>query len=123
MTSRCWCWHFSFAVQRADFLVRANDIDGAARLLVPAADKTRDRAFGGQALENDWSQIAGWVSTARGRLVDVSAVSGRIVRTVKAGKGVGGGLAVTEGGSRAYVGALRGSKVTCASSSDTTPSL
>ena len=42
-------WHFSFAVMRADFLIKANDIDGAARLLLPAADKIRDRAFGAAA--------------------------------------------------------------------------
>ncbi|HEY3789241.1 MAG TPA: tetratricopeptide repeat protein, partial [Urbifossiella sp.] len=58
-------WHFSFAAQRADILIRTNNIDGAAALLVPAATKTRDRAFGGQALENDWSMIAGWVATYR----------------------------------------------------------
>ena len=61
-------WNFSFAVQRADYLVKLNDIDGAARLLVPAADKTRDRAFGGQLLENDWTMLSGWVATARADL-------------------------------------------------------
>ncbi len=58
-------WHFSFAVQRADYLIKTNDIDGAARLLKPAAEKTLDRAFGGQALENDWTMLNGWVSTYR----------------------------------------------------------
>ncbi|HEV3383313.1 MAG TPA: hypothetical protein VG097_00790, partial [Gemmata sp.] len=58
-------WHFTFAVSRADFLVKANDIDGAARLLLPAADKVRDRAFGGQSLENEWSNLSTWVSTYR----------------------------------------------------------
>ena len=58
-------WHFSFAVMRADYFIKAGDVDAAARLLVPAADKVRDRAFGGQAPESDWSQISGWVSTYR----------------------------------------------------------
>ncbi|MBM3982277.1 MAG: tetratricopeptide repeat protein [Planctomycetes bacterium] len=58
-------WHFSFATTRADYFVKAGDVDAAARLLVPAADKVRDRAFGGQAPENDWSALTGWVSTYR----------------------------------------------------------
>ena len=58
-------WHFSFAVMRADYLVKANDIAGAAKLLVPAADKVRDRAFGGQAPEQDWSALSAWVSAYR----------------------------------------------------------
>ncbi|MFM8272808.1 MAG: tetratricopeptide repeat protein, partial [Gemmata sp.] len=58
-------WHFSFAVTRADYLVKANDIAGAAKLLLPAANKVRDRAFGGQAPENDWSALSGWVGAYR----------------------------------------------------------
>jgi TolA-binding protein len=58
-------YQFSFAVQRAEYFIRVNDIDGAARILVPMADKTRDRAFGGADLANDWSQISTWVATAR----------------------------------------------------------
>lgn len=58
-------WHFSFAVMRADYFIKAGDVDAAAKLLVPAADKVRDRAFGGQAPESDWSQITGWVSAYR----------------------------------------------------------
>ncbi|MFO0823166.1 MAG: tetratricopeptide repeat protein, partial [Gemmataceae bacterium] len=58
-------WHFSFATWRADMLVKANDIDGAAKLLVPAVDKIRDRAFGAQAPENEWSTLSGWVAAYR----------------------------------------------------------
>ncbi len=58
-------WHFSFSVMRADALVKAYDVDGAARLLTPAIDKVRDRAFGGQAPENDWTPLASWVSSYR----------------------------------------------------------
>lgn len=58
-------WHFHFAVSRADFLVKANDIDGAARLLVPAADKVRDRAFGGQSPDGDYNALYNWVNAYR----------------------------------------------------------
>lgn len=58
-------WHFSFATMRADYFVKAGDVDSAAKLLVPAADKVRDRAFGAQAPENDWSTLTAWVSSYR----------------------------------------------------------
>jgi TolA-binding protein len=58
-------FQFSFAVPRADFLIKANDIDGAARLLVPAADKVRERAFGGASPDVDWNTLANWVTTYR----------------------------------------------------------
>ncbi|MBA4186723.1 MAG: hypothetical protein C0467_01770 [Planctomycetaceae bacterium] len=58
-------WHFSFAVWRADQLVKANDIDGAAKLLLPAADKVRDMPFGAQAPENEWQALANWVGGYR----------------------------------------------------------
>ncbi len=58
-------WHFSFAVWRADLMVKANDIDGAAKLLLPAADKVRDTAFGAQAPEGEWQALANWVGGYR----------------------------------------------------------
>jgi TolA-binding protein len=58
-------WHFSFAVWRADLMVRANDLDGAAKLLGPAADKVRDAAFGAQAPEGEWQALANWVGAYR----------------------------------------------------------
>ena len=64
-------WQFSFAVLRADYLIKANDIDGAARLLVPAADKVRDRAFGGQSPDGEYNALYQWVAAAR---ADVKAV-------------------------------------------------
>ena len=50
---------------RAEYMVKANDIDGAAKLLIPAADKVRDRAFGAQAPEQDWNALYNWVSAYR----------------------------------------------------------
>ncbi|MDB5306111.1 MAG: Tetratricopeptide 2 repeat protein [Gemmataceae bacterium] len=63
-------WQFSFAVSRADFLIKANDVDGAAKLLIPAADKVRDRPFGGQSPDNDWNILYNWVGAYR---VDMKA--------------------------------------------------
>ena len=51
-------WLFSFAVARADFLVKAKDIDGAAKLLLPTAEKVRDRAFGGASPDGDWTPLS-----------------------------------------------------------------
>ncbi|MFO0802478.1 MAG: tetratricopeptide repeat protein [Gemmataceae bacterium] len=58
-------WQFSFAVQRSDFFIRQNDVDSAAKLMLPAAEKLRDRAFSGATVDNDWSQMSTWVATAR----------------------------------------------------------
>jgi TolA-binding protein len=58
-------WHFSFAAARADYFVKAGDVDSAAKLLVPAADKARDRAFNTQAPEQDWNTLYNWVSAYR----------------------------------------------------------
>ena len=61
-------WLFSFAVARSDFLVKSNDIDGAAKLLLPTAQKVRERAFGGASPDNDWNLLATWVGTYRADL-------------------------------------------------------
>jgi len=58
-------YHFSFVAARSDFLIKLNDIDGAARLLLPAADKVRDRAFGAASPDGDYPTLANWVSTYR----------------------------------------------------------
>lgn len=58
-------WQFTFATYRADPLVKAGDVDGAAKLLVPAADSVRDRGFGGQSPDHDWGTIWNWVTSAR----------------------------------------------------------
>ncbi|MCE9567709.1 MAG: tetratricopeptide repeat protein [Planctomycetes bacterium] len=58
-------WHFSFAMWRADLMVKANDIDGAAKLLLPAAEKVRDIPFGASAPEGEWQTLANWVSAYR----------------------------------------------------------
>jgi len=58
-------WHFSFAVGRADYMVKANDIDGATRLLIPAADKVRDRDFGAQSPDGEYNTLYNWVNTYR----------------------------------------------------------
>ncbi len=58
-------WHFSLAVMRAEHLIKANDIAGAAKLLLPAADKVRDRAFGAQSPDQEWNALYNWVGTYR----------------------------------------------------------
>ncbi len=58
-------WQFFFAAIKADSLIKAGDVDGAAKLLLPAADKVRDRAFGGQGPDHEWGTLWQWVSTAR----------------------------------------------------------
>ncbi|MCE9534338.1 MAG: tetratricopeptide repeat protein, partial [Planctomycetes bacterium] len=61
-------YHFSFAVARADYMVKANDIDGAAKLLLAAADKVRNRAFTVYGPEGEFSTLGSWVTTYRNDL-------------------------------------------------------
>ncbi len=58
-------FQFSYAVARADFMLKANDYDGAVKLLTVSADKVRNRAFGGASLDSDYGALANWVSAYR----------------------------------------------------------
>src|SRR3954451_1439243 len=55
--------------------------------------------------------LTAYVATTTGKLALVGTPTGRVLRAIKVGKGVGGGVAVSEGGTRAYVGALKRSRV------------
>lgn len=74
---------FSFAVARADFMVKANDIDGAAKLLVPAADKVRDRAFGGQSPDAEYQTPYNWVTAYRADMKAASADKRKLFTLVR----------------------------------------
>ncbi|WP_020471070.1 tetratricopeptide repeat protein [Zavarzinella formosa] len=58
-------WQFSFAVSRADYMVKAGDVDGTIKLLTSAAEKTRNRAFGVSSLDNEWNTLFNWVGAYR----------------------------------------------------------
>ncbi|HEX3151825.1 MAG TPA: tetratricopeptide repeat protein [Gemmataceae bacterium] len=76
-------WHFSFATARADLMVKANDIDGAARLLAPAADKVRDRAFGAQSPDADYQTFANWVAAVRADMKALPATKLKVYTVVR----------------------------------------
>src|SRR3954452_24316380 len=54
--------------------------------------------------------LTAYVSTERGKLAVVGTPTGRLLRNVNVGKGVGGGRGVSAGQTRAFVGALACSK-------------
>ncbi|OWK35637.1 tetratricopeptide repeat protein [Fimbriiglobus ruber] len=75
-------WQFGFAVMRADYLVKANDIDGAARLILPAAEKVRAR-IGGASLDHEYSTLTQWVSAYRADLKATPADKRKVYTLVR----------------------------------------
>ena len=58
-------WHFSFAMLKADALLKAGDLDGFEKLLRSAAKKQRERPFGGANLESEWQLGTAMVALVR----------------------------------------------------------
>lgn len=58
-------FRFSFAVFRADLLLKTGDVAAAERLLREAAERQRDRAFGWQNIEADHGTVMNWVGHYR----------------------------------------------------------
>ena len=56
---------FSFAVAKADLLLKSGDMDGAAKLLNLAAKKVNERPFHGQSIDSDFNTLVNWVSAWR----------------------------------------------------------
>lgn len=76
-------FHFSFATARADYMVKLLDIDGAARLLGPAADKVRDRAFGAQSPDADYVTFNAWMNAARADLKATPAIKRKLFTLIR----------------------------------------
>ena len=76
-------WQFSFAVERADFMVKANELDAAAKLLTTAADNIRSRAFGGASPDNDWTKPSAWVGAYRANAMATPADKRKLFALVR----------------------------------------
>jgi tetratricopeptide (TPR) repeat protein len=67
-------WHFSYAMLKADALLKAGDHAGFEKVLRTAAARQRERAIGGWNAENEWQLGTGWVNTLRNDMkADVAA--------------------------------------------------
>jgi TolA-binding protein len=58
-------WRFNFAMLKADALLKAGDLDGFEKLLREAAQRQRERPFGGWNPDHDWELGIRWVNHYR----------------------------------------------------------
>ncbi|MCZ2340910.1 MAG: tetratricopeptide repeat protein [Bacteroidales bacterium] len=74
---------FSYAIFRADLMLKAGDVAGADKLLREAAERQRDRAFGANYIEYDHGTVVTWVHNTRADMKMDAATKIRIFTLVR----------------------------------------
>lgn len=74
---------FSYALFRADIMLKAGDIAGADKLLRDAAERQRDRAFGSQYIDNDHGTAINWVQHFRSDMKTEPNVKAKIFTLIR----------------------------------------
>ena len=76
-------WRFNFAMLKADTLLKAGDLAGFEKLLTEAAQRQRDRAFGGWNPEHDWILGVQWVGQFRNDMKASEADKRRVFTVIR----------------------------------------
>lgn len=84
MLARDSAWRFSFAVAKADRLVKARELDAAAKLLMEAVDRQRQRPFAPtNVVDGEWGTFSGWIGQFRGDAKATAAEKRKVFTLVR----------------------------------------